>query len=160
MRTTSHLPQSPSATELHHLKRGASPQKIALHTKMLERAYQHLKFLGFFLRVQWTETTERCQTYALVHPLLMYTWSRITTWVYWLHWIIGQLWRLFRPSPKIYLFVCLRKIYKTHSTVYESLTLHRPTSASLVRLIVVFYQIRFWFPTRGVTENPRRSSSN
>lgn len=159
MRTTSHLPQSPRATELHHLKRGACPQKLLFywHTRARVSAF---KFLGFLLRVQGTETTERCQTCALVHPLLMYTRSRITTWVYWLHWIIGQLWRLFRPSPKIYLFVCLRKIYKTHSTVYESLTLHRPTSASLVRLIVVFYQIRFWFPTRGVTENPRRSSSN
>ena len=75
-----------------------------------------------------------------VHLKQDYHLSLLTSLVYW---FIGQLWRLFRPSPKIYLFVCLRKIYKTHSTVYESLTLHRPTSASLVRLIVVFYQIRF-----------------
>lgn len=123
-------------------KGGQAPKKL-LSYWYTRAGVSAFKFLGFLLRVQGTETTERCQTYALVHPLLMYTWSRITTWVYWLHWIIGQLWRLFRPSPKIYLFVCLRKIYKTHLTVYESLTLHRLTSFSLVRLIVVFYQVRF-----------------
>lgn len=88
VRTNSHLPQSPSATGLHYLKRGLCPQKL-LFTDMLERAYQYLSFLVFYLRGQGVETTDRCQTCALhppsfnVHSTRIFRLSFTTSSEYW-----------------------------------------------------------------------------
>ena len=142
LRTTFLLHQPPSATGLHDLKRWPCPQKIALYW-YARASLSEFKFLGFLLRVQGMETTDRCQTCALVHLFLMYTWIGLPSEFYD---IIGLL-----VKYKSYLGFYRRYIYssvcgkyiKPVKLIYELLTLHRPTSFSLVKLIVVFYQIRF-----------------
>ena len=110
---------------------------------MLERAYQHLSFLVFYLGFKGRKR----QTAAKLTP-----WS--THFECTLEMglppefidIIGLL-----VNYKSYLSFYLRYIYssvcgkyiKPVKPIYELLTLHRPTSFSLVRLIVFFYQIRF-----------------
>ena len=150
LRTTFLLHQPSSATGLHDLKRGSGPQKIALYW-YARASVSVFKFLGFLLRGQGMETTDRCQTCALDPPTSKC--ALVVGLPPEFYDIIGLL---VNYKNKSYLSFYLRYIYlsvcgkyiKPIKPIYELLTLYRPTSFSLVRLIVFFYQIRFWILTR------------
>lgn len=134
LRTTFLLHQPPSATGLHYLKRGSGPQKVALYWHA-RASVSVFKFLGFFL-----EGSRDWNGRPLPNLRLGSTYFGCTLEIGLppeFNDFIGLL-----VDYKSYLSFYRRYIYssvcgkyiKPVKPIYEFLTLHRPTSASLVVL--------------------------